>query len=133
MKVFSTKLQIFVVLSLVFFACPIILNAEKANKGRPISNAWELPPLILNDLDGQKHNLYDWNGKVIMLNFWATWCGPCQIEISDFIKYQRKFEGRGLQIIGVGLDDSRILRDYMRTLGIITPYYKLTQNYNTLY
>jgi thiol-disulfide isomerase/thioredoxin len=121
MKVFSIKPQIFVFLSLFFFAYTANLNAETVNKGKPISNAWELPPLILNDLEGQKHNLYDWHGKVIMLNFWATWCGPCQIEIPDFIKYQREYGTQGLQVIGVGLDDVRKLRNYVRTVGINYP------------
>ncbi len=97
------------------------LNAETRNKGKAISNAWELPPLILNDLEGKKHNLYDWHGKIIMLNFWATWCGPCQVEIPDFIEYQKRYADQGLQIIGVGLDEVRKLRNYVRTVGINYP------------
>lgn len=89
--------------------------------GRRIANAWELPPLILDDLNGEKRQLYDWHGKVIMLNFWATWCGPCQLEIPDFIQYQAKFAAKGLQIIGVGLDDVRKLKNFVRTVGINYP------------
>ena len=109
------------VLSLVVFSIPGSLLAEPRNKGSAISNAWEMPPLILNDLDGQEHNLYDWHGKVILLNFWATWCGPCQLEIPDFIAYQSKYGEQGLQIIGIGLDEVRKLRNFVRTVGINYP------------
>lgn len=91
------------------------------NQKHRISNAWQLPPLILEDLAGQSHNLYDWHGKVILLNFWATWCGPCRIEIPDFIDYQANYADKGLQIIGVGLDDVSKLQSYRRTVGINYP------------
>ncbi len=107
--------------SLILFSYSVTIFAEVQNSNKTISNAWELPSLILNDLDGQKHNLYDWHGKVIMLNFWATWCGPCQIEIPDFIDYQTRYQDKGLQIIGIGLDKVRKLKNYVRTVGINYP------------
>jgi len=109
------------IFSLIIFSYSTVVFAEPQQKGRGISNAWELPPLILNDLNGEKHNLYDWHGKVIMLNFWATWCGPCQIEIPDFINYQKQYADKGLQIIGIGLDEVRKLKNYVRTVGINYP------------
>ncbi len=110
-----------VILCIFFFTFSTNIFAENQLKNRAISNAWKLPPLILNDLNGQQHNLYDWHGKVIMLNFWATWCGPCQIEIPDFIDYQARYADKGLQIIGVGLDEVRKLKNYVRTVGINYP------------
>ncbi|BCG64269.1 MAG: hypothetical protein methR_P2042 [Methyloprofundus sp.] len=95
--------------------------AKPAQKSRAIANAWELPSLILNDLTGQQYNLYEWHGKIIMLNFWATWCGPCQTEIPDFINFQRQYADQGLQVIGIGLDETRKLRNFVRTTGINYP------------
>ena len=95
--------------------------AETPNQSNGITNAWELPPLILKDLNDQEHNLYDWHGKVILLNFWATWCGPCRVEIPDFIDLQARYADKGLQIIGVGLDEARKLRNFVRTVGINYP------------
>jgi len=86
-----------------------------------IANAWDMPPLILEDLEGKQRSLYDWHGNVIILNFWASWCGPCQAEIPHLIRYQRTYAGRGLQIVGVGLDEKRKLRNFVRTFGIDYP------------
>ena len=56
--------------------------------------------------DGKKVSLSEFKGKVIILDFWATWCVPCKEEIPDFIKLQAKYGDRGLQIIGLSVDDS---------------------------
>jgi peroxiredoxin len=81
----------------------------------------EMKSLSLTGLDGVKHRLADWNGKVIVLNFWATWCSPCLYEIRDFVVYQEQYKARGLQIIGLGLDDEKKLRNVQRTLEINYP------------
>ncbi len=94
-------------------------HAEAENN--KIANAWKLSPLVLPDLENKQRNLYGWHGKVIILNFWATWCGPCQIEIPYLIKFQKKYAAKGLQVVGVGLDDTRKLQNYVRTVGINYP------------
>ncbi|MBA3242480.1 MAG: TlpA family protein disulfide reductase [Acidobacteria bacterium] len=59
------------------------------------------PALILRDLQGRNLRLNDYKGKVVLINFWATWCPPCRAEVPDLVKWQREYRGRGLQIIGV--------------------------------
>ena len=59
------------------------------------------PGLLLRDTNGRSFRLSDYRGKVVLLNFWATWCPPCRAEIPDLIKWQRTYRGRGLQVIGV--------------------------------
>ena len=105
-------------MTIVLLAWTILFSTESVSVERP---ARALPALSLNDLDGQQHELSDWRGRVILLNFWATWCGPCQTEIPAFIRYQAEYADRGLQIIGVGLDETRKLRNYVRTVGINYP------------
>jgi peroxiredoxin len=93
-----------------------------ANKFPPKeNNVWEMKPFSLSGLDGVRHSLADWKGKVVILNFWATWCSPCLYEIRDFITYQEQYKTRGLQIIGLGLDDEKKLRNVQRTLEINYP------------
>ena len=60
----------------------------------------------LKDLDGQDVSLSRFKGKVILLDFWATWCGPCKVEIPNFIDFQDKYGQAGLQVVGVSIDDT---------------------------
>ena len=59
------------------------------------------PPLTLKSVEGRAVRLTDFRGKVVLLNFWATWCPPCRAEIPDLIKYQREYARQGLQVVGV--------------------------------
>ena len=118
------KLFAILVLMLSAMIRPAAGLASGNNDFKPvqgIANAWDMPPLILEDLEGEQRSLYDWQGKVIILNFWASWCGPCQAEIPHFIRYQRTYAGRGLQIVGVGLDEKRKVRNFVRSFGIDYP------------
>ena len=60
-----------------------------------------VPSLELRDLKGHSLRLADYKGKVVLVNFWATWCPPCRAEIPELVKWQREYRGRGLQIVGV--------------------------------
>jgi peroxiredoxin len=87
----------------------------------PHDTAWSREAFSLPGLDGVKHTLAEWKGKVIMLNFWATWCPSCQTEISDFIAFQEEYRAQGLQVVGLGLDVEQKLRNVQRTLEINYP------------
>ncbi|MDP4198825.1 MAG: TlpA disulfide reductase family protein [Bacteroidota bacterium] len=63
------------------------------------------PDFELKDLDGNVHHLSDYRGKVVVLNFWATWCPPCRKEIPDFIELQKQLAPQGVQFLGIALDD----------------------------
>ena len=84
--------------------------AEVAQKGDAACAANAKPaPLnyVLKDVDNKNVKLSDFKGKVILLDFWATWCGPCKVEIPWFIEFQERYGKSGFQVIGISADDTR--------------------------
>ncbi len=63
------------------------------------------PDFTLTDSDGAKVKLADYRGKVVLLNFWATWCGPCQIEIPWFMEFEQQYKSKGFEVLGVSMDE----------------------------
>lgn len=68
------------------------------------TNPTPAPDFVLTDLDGRTISLSDYKGKVLFLNFWATWCPPCRAEIPDFIEAYRENKDKGLEIVGISVD-----------------------------
>ena len=64
------------------------------------------PELSLQDLYGARVDLAKDRGKVLLLNFWATWCGPCKVEMPRFMQWQKQYGAQGFEVIGVSIDDS---------------------------
>jgi thiol-disulfide isomerase/thioredoxin len=88
---------------------------------RFVRNPDPAPDFKLNALDGKPLTLLSLQGKVIFLNFWATWCGPCRAEIPDLIALQDRYKGR-LQIIGLDVDDEEAdIQKYVEEMGINYP------------
>ncbi|MGE0448097.1 MAG: TlpA family protein disulfide reductase [Vicinamibacterales bacterium] len=76
----------------------------------------------LKDVDGRDVALSDYRGKVVLLDFWATWCGPCKVEIPHFVEFQEKYGPKGLQIVGVSVDDTADkLAPYVKEMGMNYP------------
>jgi thiol-disulfide isomerase/thioredoxin len=75
----------------------------------------------LPDLAGTLQPLGQWRGKVVVVNFWATWCAPCREEIPLFVKLQNKYGERGLQFVGIAIDQPEKVRPYAAELGMNFP------------
>lgn len=80
----------------------------------PVPMPEELYNAALTSLDGKSLRLSDFKGKVVILNLWATWCGPCRREIPDFIKIQQDYKGRGVEVLGVTSEDDRNTADSVK-------------------
>lgn len=66
----------------------------------------------LPDMEGRPQVMAQWRGKVLVVNFWATWCKPCLEEIPEFVKMQQKFGPRGLQFVGIAIDNPVKVREF---------------------
>jgi thiol-disulfide isomerase/thioredoxin len=82
------------------------------------SAAQRLMTASLLDLSGKPQPLSHWRGKVLVVNFWATWCAPCREEIPALIRVQRKYAANSVQIVGIALDNASKVLDYMEEMRI---------------
>jgi thiol-disulfide isomerase/thioredoxin len=81
------------------------------------------PDFSLESLDGKTMRLSDLRGKAVLLNFWATWCGPCKIEMPWFVDLQKQYGSQGLQIVGVAMDDGskEDIAKFAKDMGVNYP------------
>jgi len=81
------------------------------------------PNFTLESLDGKNMTLSEFRGKAVLLNFWATWCAPCKIEMPWFVELQNQYGPQGLQIVGVAMDDSskEDIAKFAKDMGVNYP------------
>jgi cytochrome c biogenesis protein CcmG/thiol:disulfide interchange protein DsbE len=80
------------------------------------------PVFVRTSLSGQRIDLAAYRGKVVLLNFWATWCGPCQVELPRFSAWQKQYGPTGLQVVAVSMDDDATgVRPVVRKLKLDFP------------
>lgn len=90
----------------------IMLLAPRLVKDKPMSTitsdpkGQSAPDFVLKDIDGKTVRLSDYRGKAVVVNFWATWCPPCKIEMPWLVDLENKYRSQGLEIIGVALDEA---------------------------
>lgn len=84
-----------------YYIVPAGAKTAAENEAHPLA-----PQFTVEGIFGRKISLAQYRGKVVILDFWATWCGPCRLEIPGFVKLQNRYGSRGLQIIGISMDDS---------------------------
>jgi peroxiredoxin len=80
-------------------------SAHSNAGGAPGAVGSTAPAFALKDVDGKALDLADYRGKVVLLDYWATWCVPCRSEIPHFVEFQDKYASQGFQVMGISMDD----------------------------
>ncbi len=78
-----------------------------SDEGLPNLRGKKAPPFTLKTQDGRKVSLADYKGKAVLVNFWATWCVPCKLEMPWFVDLEKQYASQGFEILGVNEDDEK--------------------------
>ena len=97
--------------------------AQAVTAPRPMSPEEALGTKFEGLNDSGSHALNDWHGKVLLVNYWATWCAPCREEIPLLVKLQAQYAGQGLQVVGIATDESsqKDVKDYLAKMVVNYP------------
>lgn len=117
----------------VLLAAGILAANEKALAVKPKKQANAAYDFSLKTTGGKTVKLSDFKGKVVILNFWATWCPPCKAEIPSFIGMYKKYEKDGLVIVGVAVDDPAKVAQFVKDNGVNYPVVIADQTTVTAY
>ena len=107
---------LFIVAAIIALGAGILV--KRLNSAAPVleNKRDTLPAFTLPDVSGKQHSSSEWQGRVLVINFWATWCPPCREEIPDFIALQKNLGEKGLQFIGIAIEELQPVAEYLQNM-----------------
>ncbi len=85
------------------------------------SSSLPILDLVLNDLQGQPQSFAQWRGKLLIVNYWATWCLPCREEMPGFSRVQEKYRDKGVQFVGISIDNAAKIAEFVKATPVSYP------------
>lgn len=116
--------KVIAIVSLVALCTVAIVQAiekEQIDRLPGLKIGTEAPDFTLKTLDGQEVNLSDYRGKKVMLNFWATWCAPCEAEMPEMQEYYEKHKDENIEILAVNIDPLNDVKGFVNKHGLTFP------------
>jgi thiol-disulfide isomerase/thioredoxin len=107
----SRQATLFVAVALVATVAGFLVNPLAR---QPEVDTGGLLAAALPDLQGERRSIDQWRGKVVVVNFWATWCPPCLEEIPELVRMQARLGAKGLQVVGIAVDTEANVREFAR-------------------
>lgn len=126
--VFVKRDPVVIIVVVMVITLMLVFGIRKSRHSSPIPQATTTgmkvaPDFALQSLDGKTVHLSDFRGKAILLNFWATWCEPCKVEMPWIVDLQKKYAPEGLQVLGVAMDDAgpQEIAKFTQQMGVNYP------------
>ena len=110
-----------------FFVLPkdssrqVVVSTLRPVQASEVVSSERRPGFVLADIDGTLRDVSQWDGQLVVINFWATWCAPCRHEIPYFVELQALYADRGLQFVGIAIDDADSVETFSREVGMNYP------------
>ncbi|MGH9661585.1 MAG: TlpA disulfide reductase family protein [Bryobacteraceae bacterium] len=100
--------------------CSLFPPVKADSSVKPEKERKPAPEFALKDADGRTVRLSEYKGKIVLLNFWATWCGPCKFEMPWFIEFERTYKDRGFAVVGISMDEEGwpAIKPFVADMGV---------------
>jgi len=116
------KITAFVVIAVLFTSIGIYFGVKRLQPSAPADTVVAaLMQVSMKDSGGKQRKMSEWQGKVLLLNFWATWCPPCVSEMPELVALQNELAGKNLQVVGIGIDSPSNIREFAEKHQITYP------------
>ncbi len=108
---------------IVLFSQDTLINLSQKEKiNKALQDINKAPDFTLQSLNDSSYTLSKMEGKVVLINFWATWCGPCRMEIPEFNELQKNYHKQGLEILGISVSDNKKqLQNFSKSFAVDYP------------